>query len=133
ISEVVELLSRVRNSDSNQDLVFPGTDGQGFLSPTVVLRRHLYPAMTSAEIPRVGPTQEKRTFHSFRHTFAKRPLESGAQLTWLSRHLGHSWLKVTTDIHGHWEARRTETPGGQDGGCLPSLKISRTEPDLEDR
>ena len=23
--------------------------------------------------------------------------------TWLSRHLGHSSLKVTTDIYGHWE------------------------------
>ena len=53
--------------------------------------------------PRLGPTQEKRTFHSFRHTFAKRALESGAQVTWPSRHLGHSSLKVTTDIYGHWE------------------------------
>jgi integrase len=34
---------------------------------------------------------------------AKRALESGAQITWLSRHLGHSSLKVTTDIYGHWE------------------------------
>jgi integrase len=67
------------------------------------LRRQLYPAMTRAGIPRVGPTQEKRTFHSFRHTFAKRALETGAQITWLSRHLGHSSLKVTTDIYGHWE------------------------------
>jgi integrase len=37
---------------------------------------------------------EKRTFHSFRHIFAKRALESGAQITWLSRHLSHSSLKV---------------------------------------
>jgi integrase len=59
--------------------------------------------MTSADVPRVGPTQEKRTSHSFRHTIAKRALESGAQITWLSRHLGHSSLKVTTDIYGHWE------------------------------
>ena len=61
------------------------------------------PPMTAAGIARVGPTQEKRTFHSFRHTFAKRALERGAQITWLSRHLGHSSLKVTTDIYGHWE------------------------------
>ena len=75
-----------------------------FLTPSVLLRSHLYPAMASAKISRVGPTQkEKRTFHSFRHTFAKRALESGAQITWLSRHLGHSSLKVTTDIYGHWE------------------------------
>jgi hypothetical protein len=53
---------------------------------------------------REGPTKEKRTFHSFRHTFAKRALEWRArQITWLSRHLGHSSLKVTTDIYGHWE------------------------------
>ena len=37
------------------------------------------PAMAAAGIPRVGPTQEKRTFHSFRHTFAKRAPENGAQ------------------------------------------------------
>jgi integrase len=103
ISDVVDLLTGLRNRGSNDDLVFSGANGRGFLSPTVVLRRHLYPAMTSAQIQRVGPTQEKRTFHSFRHTFAKRALESGAQITWLSRHLGHSSLKVTTDIYGHWE------------------------------
>jgi integrase len=33
-----------------------------------VLRRELYPAMKRAGIERVGPTGEKRTFHSFRHT-----------------------------------------------------------------
>ena len=93
----------MRNGSSNDDLVFPGKNGHGFLSPMVVLRRHLYPAMAAAQIRRVGPTQEKRTLHSFRHTFAKRALESGAQITWLSRHLGHSSLKVTTDIYGHWE------------------------------
>jgi hypothetical protein len=26
-------------------------------------------------------------------------------LAWLSRHLSHSTLKVTTDIYGHWEPR----------------------------
>lgn len=59
--------------------------------------------MRRAGIPRPGPTGEKRTFHSLRHTFAKRALESGRQITWLSRHLGHSSLKVTTDVYGHWE------------------------------
>jgi integrase len=103
ISDVIELLSGLRGGGSNDDLVFPSENGHGFLSPTVVLRRHLYPAMAAAQIQRVGPTQEKRTFHSFRHTFAKRALESGTQITWLSRHLGHSSLKVTTDIYGHWE------------------------------
>jgi integrase len=87
----------------SDSLIFHGEDGDTFLTPSVLLRSHLYPAMASAKISRVGPTQEKRTFHSFRHTFAKRALERGAQITWLSRHLGHSSLKVTTDIYGHWE------------------------------
>jgi integrase len=105
ISDVVELLAgrRDERGPSVDDLVFPGDNGAVFLSPTVLLRRQLYPAMASAEVRRVGPTQEKRTFHSFRHTFAKRALESGAQITWLSRHLGHSSLKVTMDIYGHWD------------------------------
>jgi integrase len=106
ISDVVERLARLqaeRGKAGGQSLVFPAADGAGFVTPSVVLRRHLYPAMSRAGIPRVGPTLEKRTFHSFRHTFAKRALENGAQITWLSRHLGHSSLKVTTDIYGHWE------------------------------
>ena len=81
-------------------LVFPGD--RGYLAPSTILRE-LYPAMERAEIPREGPTGEKRTFHSFRHTFAKRAMEAGTQITWLSRHLGHSALQVTTDVYGHWE------------------------------
>jgi integrase len=84
-------------------LVFPGETPSGYLSATTVLRRELYPALKAAGIPRVGPTGEKRTFHSFRHTYAKRALENGRRITWLSRHLGHSSLKVTTDIYGHFE------------------------------
>jgi integrase len=84
-------------------LLFPGEGHAGYLSGSNLLRAQLYPAMARAGIPRVGPTGEPRVFHSLRHTFAKRALESGAQITWLSRHLGHSSLKVTTDVYGHWE------------------------------
>ena len=94
-------------------------DGVSFLSPTIVLRRHLYPAMAAAGIPRLGPTREKRTFQSFRHTFAKRALENGAQITWLSRHLGHSSLKVTTDIYGHWERAERKLQGAKMEGAFP--------------
>ena len=75
--------------------------------------------MVGAGIPRVGPTLEKRTFHSFRHTFAKRALESGAQITWLSRHLGHSSLKVTTDIYGHWERAERKLQAAKMEGAFP--------------
>lgn len=84
-------------------LVFPGDSKRGFLLDSTIRRRDLYPTMKRAGIPRVGPTGELRTFHSFRHTFAKRALETGAQITWISRHLGHSSLDITTDVYGHWE------------------------------
>jgi integrase len=73
---------------ADETLVFAGETKPGYLSPSTILRRELYPAMVRANVPRVGPTGEKRTFHSFRHTFAKRALESGRRITWLSRHLG---------------------------------------------
>jgi integrase len=117
ISDVVDRLTNWRDNHtySIEDLVFPGENGNGFLSPTVVLR----PAMAAAEIGRAGPTLEKRTFHSFRHTFAKRALESGAQITWLSRHLGHSSLKVTTDIYGHWERAERKIQAAKMEGAFP--------------
>ena len=105
-ADVVELLGRWWGDlghPIDDPLVFPGETTTGFASPTTIIRRELYPAMARAGIARIGPTGEKRTFHSFRHTFAKRALETGAQITWLSRHLGHSTLKVTTDVYGHWE------------------------------
>jgi integrase len=106
-NDLVELLGRWwgecgRPADSAA-LVFPGESRSGHLSGSNLLRRYLYPAMARAGISRIGPTGEPRVFHSLRHTYAKRALESGAQITWLSRHLGHSSLKVTTDIYGHWE------------------------------
>jgi integrase len=106
ITDVVDLLAKRRSeveSDNEQHLIFYVSSPESFLTPAFLLRRQLYPAMARAGIQRAGPTLELRTFHSFRHTFAKRALESGAEITWLSRHLGHSTLKVTTDIYGHWE------------------------------
>jgi integrase len=123
ISDVIELLMRMRNKqrkrDSDETLVFHSNGGQCYLTPSVVLRRQLYPAMSQAGIPRIGPTHEARTFHSFRHTFAKRALESGAQITWLSRHLGHSSLKVTTDIYGHWERAERKVQAAKMEGAFP--------------
>jgi integrase len=77
-------------------------DSGGYLTPSTLLRRDLYPAMKRADVPREGPTGENRTFHSFRHTYARVALESGAELTWLQRQLGHSSLSVTVGIYGHW-------------------------------
>jgi integrase len=103
---------------SPETLVFPSVTA-GFLSPTILLKKQLYPAMLAADIQRIGPTLEKRTFHSFRHTFAKRALESGAHVTWLSRHLGHSSLKVTNDIYGHFERAERRIQAARMEGAFP--------------
>jgi integrase len=123
ISDVVELLARMQaessSTSSDESLVFHANGGGDFLTTSVVLRRQLYPAMARAGMRRIGPTGEARTFHSFRHTFAKRALESGAQITWLSRHLGHSTLKVTTDIYGHWERAERKLQAARMEGAFP--------------
>ena len=122
ISDVVELLvGLAQTATATRSMIWssPATTASAssrrrFCSAVTSIRRWL-----RAEIPRVGPTQEKRTFHSFRHTFAKRALESGAQITWLSRHLGHSSLKVTTDIYGHWERAERKLQAAKMEGAFP--------------
>jgi integrase len=86
----------------DERLVFPSGTPSGYLSPTTILRRELYPALRRAGIKREGPTGEKRTFHSLRHSFARVALERGTELTWLSRHLGHSSTAVTDTVYGHF-------------------------------
>ena len=138
ISDVVELLTRLAARSGQRKhrdgLVFPGDNGTRIPDPfgcsfdATSTRR-----WQRASIPRVGPTQEKRTFHSFRHTFAKRALESGAQITWLSRHLGHSIAQGDDRHLRALGACRAKAPSGQDGGRLPGLTESRTPPVLHRR
>ena len=65
----------------------------------------LYVAMARAGIPRVGERGGRRTFHSFRNTFARVALEGGAQLTWVQAQLGHSSITLTRDVYGAWSRR----------------------------
>jgi integrase len=111
--DVVELLGAWWGELDRPDdttLVLPGPTLSGYLPNRAVLRE-LYAAMAAAEIPREGPNGEKRTFHSWRHTFARIALEHGAELTWLSRHLGHSSTMVTDVVYGHWSraSRKAQT------------------------
>lgn len=87
----------------DETLVLPGETKTGYMNAQVILRRELYPAMVRAGIPRVGPTGEKRTFHSLRHTFARIAIENSRPVFWLSKHLGHSSLDVTANVYGHFE------------------------------
>jgi len=102
------LVTELGSPPSDDALVFPGPHGHRHGSS---ITRNLYTAMTKAKIPREGPTGEKRTFHSFRHTYAKVAIEKGTNLSWLQRQLGHSSLNVTADTYGHFEtaARKVES------------------------
>ena len=95
-------------------------DRHGYVSPTVLLKAPSLPRNGSQQASPCRANAEKRTFHSFRHTFAKRALENGAHVTWLSRHLGHSSLKVTTDIYGHWERAERKLQAARMEGAFPS-------------
>jgi integrase len=86
-----------------EGLVFQRDEG-GYLNSRPVLKA-LYAAMARAGILRVGERGGKRTFHSFRNTFARIALEGGAQLTWVQAQLGHSSITLTRDVYGAWSRR----------------------------
>jgi hypothetical protein len=70
--------------DKPDDGVLLFSTGSGPIAPSTFCRGILYPAMKRAGVERVGPTGEKRTWHSLRHTYARIALEHGAPLFWLS-------------------------------------------------
>jgi integrase len=98
-----ELLEEWFPQTSGAGLVFEREAG-GHMDGGQVLDA-LYAAMTRAGIPRVGERGGKRTFHSFRNTFARIALEAGAQLTWVQAQLGHSSITLTRDVYGAWSRR----------------------------
>jgi len=104
--DVVDLLGEWWGELGRPDddrLVLPGDTKTGYLNPQVILRLELYPSMVKAGIDRVGPTGEKRTFHSLRHTYARVAIEQNRPIFWLSKHLGHSSLEVTSGVYGHFK------------------------------
>jgi integrase len=49
----------------------------------------------------------RRQLHglSLRHTFARVAIEHNRPIFWLSKHLGHSSLEVTSGVYGHFETK----------------------------
>lgn len=41
-------------------------------------------------------------FHALRHTFAALLLQAGVSPAYVQRQMGHSSIKITVDIYGHW-------------------------------
>jgi integrase len=110
-SDVVELLGAWWGECGRPaDNVLVFSTGEGPVPYWAFTKQILYPAMKRAGIPRVGPTGEKRTWHSLRHTYARIVLEHGRSTFWLSKQLGHSSEQVTKNVYGHWSrtARRAE-------------------------
>jgi integrase len=53
-----------------------------------------------------------------RHTFARIAVENNRPIFWLSKHLGHSSLDVTSNVYGHFEKGNASAGGGGDGGVF---------------
>jgi integrase len=88
-------------------LLFANGSG-GHVDRGNVTKRMLYPAMRDAlppegkrvkqgewGIPRIGERGNPRSFHSFRHTYARLVLEAGGDRFWLQQQLGHSTAAMT--------------------------------------
>jgi integrase len=103
VPQAKRLLEEWYPRTSGSGLVFERETG-GYLDGGKVLDL-LYAAMESARIPRMSERGGKRTFHSFRHTFARITLESGAQLEWVQAQLGHSTIMLTRDLYGAWSRK----------------------------
>ena len=103
VPQAKRLLEQWYPQTSGHGLVFEREAG-GYLEGGKVLDL-LYAAMENARIPRVSERGGKRTFHSFRHTFARITLESGAQLEWVQAQLGHSTIMLTRDLYGAWSRK----------------------------
>lgn len=99
-------------------LVFEKETG-GHLDAAYVIRHVLYPAMKRAGIPRQGEHGRNRTFHSFRHTFARITLENGAEITWVKEQLGHQSINLTVDTYGRWGRTAQKRQAEQLAGAFP--------------
>ena len=114
--EVLELW--YRGNAGHDGLVFEREEG-GHIGCDYLLRQILYPALERAGVPRVGERGRARTFHSFRHTFARIALESGAPIDWVRRQLGHSTITLTVDVYGEWGRQAQKREAEKLGGAFP--------------
>jgi integrase len=83
--------------------------------------RVLERARKNAGIPKLGQTGLKRTFHSFRDTFARQMLERGVNPEWVRRQLGHSGLTLTVEVYGEWTTEAMTAAAATVPANLPGL------------
>jgi len=75
------------------DLVFPNEAGKP-INHGNMLRRHFYPALKKAGLPRMR-------FHDLRHTYASLLIEQRENIKYIQTQLGHSSPTVTLNIYSH--------------------------------
>lgn len=105
-------------SGDDAGLVFEKETG-GHLDQSHVVKRVLYPAMRRAGVERVGEHGRERTFHSFRHSFARVMLEAAAPITWVSQALGHSNITLTVNTYGRWAEQSLQAQAAKMVGATP--------------
>jgi integrase len=88
VDALKELPSRFRG-----DLVFCQPNGKHLHAENMV-RREFNPALKRAGLRHVK-------FHSLRHSYAVMLIESGVNVKYLQRQLGHASIKMTLDTYGH--------------------------------
>lgn len=92
---VVVVLARHMKDKDGRDLLFTMPQG-GALWHRTFWSRYWVPACNAAGLtdPRPGP-------HSLRHSHASWLIARGVNLTVIQRRLGHSSIKITSDLYGH--------------------------------
>jgi integrase len=100
VPQARELLADWYAATGDEGLVFELEQG-GHLDDSNT-RKVLYRAMAKAGVPREGDSGRARTFHSFRHSFARVALEHGQSIQWVKDELGHSTITLTVDLYGSW-------------------------------
>lgn len=81
---------------TNSPFIFCSSKG------TPLQKRNIYRAFD--DIVQTSEIKSPVTFHSFRHSFATRLLEKGADIKTVSNLLGHKSVQITLDIYSHVSA-----------------------------
>ena len=73
--------------------------------------RNAEAARAKAKLPAIGPLR----WHDLRHSFGSIKIETGENIYYVQRQMGHSSIQVTIDIYGHQlESRRPEAAARTD-------------------
>jgi hypothetical protein len=122
ISDVIELLERWRGANhdgSSNDLVFPGENGCRYLSATVLLRRHLYPAMT-ARPPSAGSALRTRSEPSTLSTHVRETCSRARRPNYLALAPSRPFLTQGHNRHLRpWERAERKLQAAKMEGAFP--------------